>query len=69
MPMHLQILLDRKTETVLYLYINHRQSLFGSAVVSGHSVDSLRNVVQNQIQIHFILLLVGNSNKKTNNKS
>lgn len=41
----------------MYLDINHGQSLFGSAIVSGHSVDRLRNVVQNQIQIHFIFLL------------
>lgn len=48
---------DRHTHTLTYLDINHGQSLFGSAVVSGHSVDRLRNVVQNQIQIHFIFLL------------
>lgn len=40
-----------------YLDINHRQGLFGSAVVSGHSVDRLRYVVQHQVQIHFIFLL------------
>lgn len=39
------------------LDINHGQGLFGSAVVSGHSVDSLRNVIQNQIQIHLIFLV------------
>lgn len=47
----------KQTHTCLYLDINHRQSLFGAAIVSGHSVHRLRNVVQNQIQIHFIFLL------------
>lgn len=41
---------------LIYLNINHGQSLFGSAVVSGHSVDGLRNIIQNQIQIDFIFL-------------
>lgn len=58
-----------QTHTLWYLDINHGQSLFGSAVVSGHSVDGLRNVVQNQIQIHFIFLLERSKKKKNPNKS
>lgn len=46
-----------QTQRHTHLDINHGQSLFGSAIVSGHSVDRLRYVVQDQIQIHFIFLL------------
>lgn len=46
---------DNNTDGV-YLDINHGQSLLGSAVVSRHSVHRLRNVIQNQVQIHFIFL-------------
>lgn len=49
----------------IYLDINHGQGLFGSAVVSGHSVDSLRNVVQDQIQIHFVFLSERGTNRET----
>lgn len=53
------------TFTDTHLDVDHGQRLFGSAVMSGHSVDCFRNVVQNQIQIHFIFLLERSKNKKT----
>lgn len=55
---------DGRKQTLWYLDVNHGQGLFGSAVVSGHSVDRLRNVVQNQIQVHFIFLLEGSKNQR-----
>lgn len=62
-------LLTAKTHTAthrsVYLDVNHRQRLFGSAVVSGHSVDGLWNIVQNQIQVHLVFLWQKREKKKT----
>lgn len=45
-----------KNTNAAYLDVNHGQGLLGSAVVSRHSVDGLRNVIQNQVQVYFIFL-------------
>lgn len=50
-----------------HLHINHGKGLLGAAVVSRHSVHGLGDVVQNQIQIHLILLWA--ENKKANTLS
>jgi len=50
-----------------HLDINHGKGLLSAAVVSRHSVHGLRDVVQNQIQIHLILLWA--DNKKANTLS
>lgn len=50
-----------------HLDINHGKGLLSAAVVSRHSVHGLGDVVQNQIQIHLILLWA--ENKKGNTLS
>jgi len=53
----------KKTTQKSYLSVENGHDLFCFTVMSDGFVHSLRNIVQNKIQVHFIFLLINTSHK------